>query len=171
MKCNTFVLKCFIQFTSPIWMALRKKGELFIFASEREGCPKGGGGGGAFLQKKVGTMRCRKLWGGQWHASISLSLILMLSHFSSVLHFIQKSVIWFPLQIDWWLVSICNATLGLNGLTSLQISMIVFSKLFHFWINGCQKIQCSFNKCIADSPVTAFPDLTFFQGYYTQSSR
>ena len=32
-------------------MALRKKGELFIFASEREGCPEGGGGGGVPAEK------------------------------------------------------------------------------------------------------------------------
>ena len=45
--------------------------------------------------------------------SISFWIILLVKHFSPVLYFIYKPVIWFALQIKWQ-VSIWSATLGWN---------------------------------------------------------
>ena len=55
-----------------------------------------------------------------------------LTHFSPVLRFIQKPVIWFALQIK-WLVAIWNAVLGRNRLRTL----IIWDKVFK---NGPSKI-------------------------------
>ena len=53
-----------------------------------------------------------------------------LTYFSSVLHFIQKSLIWFVLKIK-WLVSIWNVTLSWNGLkTHFQENLIKIVKTF-----------------------------------------
>ena len=57
------------------------------------------------------------------HKSKHLSgLCWLLTHFSPVLHFIKKPVIWFALQIK-WLVSIWHTVLGWNGL-----KRVVYSK-------------------------------------------
>ena len=61
-----------------------------------------------------------------------------LTHFSPVLHFIYKSIIWFEVQIK-WLVSIWNATPGWNGLSKVnskltQVQKNIQSSCFPFFL-------------------------------------
>ena len=59
---------------------------------------------------------------------------LLSYHFNPMLHFIQKPVIWFSLQIK-WLVSIWNATLGWNGLRPHFYQIPQILKQFSRWFN------------------------------------
>ena len=53
MKCNTFILKCFLEFTCTNLDGCQKEGGNFLkFASEREGYPERGEG---FPQKRGGS--------------------------------------------------------------------------------------------------------------------
>ena len=62
----------------------------------------------------------RNVYLQSWHKvlpvifSLNWSLQIILTHFSLVLHSIQKPVVWFTVQSK-WLVSIWNTTLGWNG--------------------------------------------------------
>ena len=64
-----------------------------------------------------------------WHKKLEgknpcfqTNILNFLTHFSSLLYFILKPVIWFWEQIK-WLVSIWNATLGWNWLKSILLLM------------------------------------------------
>ena len=61
MKHNTFILKCFLQFTCANLDGSQKEGSNFLNLLEKEGVLiKGWGwGGGSTLEK---TILCEKLW-------------------------------------------------------------------------------------------------------------